>query len=405
MRFHASIGSQVESTQSIEQPLQSYISPLSATSLLSSSAFLGTGLLTDDIELFHHYHKITAFSLAADSYKQYVWRHSIPELAKTSAYLRHNLLALSAIHNARLRPYGQQRYQRLASYHQCHAATEFRNAVHKISADNVHAVCAAAGITILAEMGRPLPLGLKPSPDFDPIANVLDKFLLIRKTVQLWRSSLPYLIDRMNPPFRSSRKQFVPPEKQSREFMTALEDLETLNKTTVPAEEQGYYAHAIKLLSWEFSTMVLLPSDFEQTLRWGSAIDEEYIKLLRLGRPMALVILAHYCVLLYHDTKSWCLVGWAETVFRAIKGALNEPWTHCLIWAEDAMNVDRVRKSVEIWPVTKDHAVADVVCQRATDETLSAKTDTLVQQRIERLDGDVVYPYWINLSNMTGIPT
>ena len=322
-------------------PAQQGAQYLDGSLLMHISSSLIPGLRIQDAELLHHYFTLTAFTIASDPFKQYIWRYRVPEMAKGSEYLMHNVLALSAIHNAHIRPYHQQRYRSLAAYHQCKAANGFRLAVQELSPKNAGAVCASAGINILSELGFSLCPDATDSQSIDPIQDLLTKFALIRRTVTLWRSSLPLLENKYSSSVFFKQDERCTPNTTLAEVPIALKNLQThVEDLPLETDERETYERAVLLLILEFRTILTQPRDFGQILRWSILVDSPFLELVSMRRPMALVILAHYCVIFHHATTRWCLKGWAEKVFYAIKASLDQSWTQYLDWGTEAIEVE-----------------------------------------------------------------
>ena len=305
------------------------------------SSSLVPGLRIQDVQLLHHYFNQTAFTIASDPFKQFIWRYRVPEMAKGSEYLMHNVLALSAVHNAHLRPYLQQHYRNLAAYHQCKAANGFRLAVQELSSENSAAVCASAGITILSELGFSLCPDINGAQSNDPIQDLLAKFTLIRRTVSLWQSALHLLERKFNSSVLLKQDEHRTSNVALAEVATALQSLQRfVGELPMAANEKEVYRRAVLLLTLEFRTILAQPRDFGQILRWSVLVDSSFLELVSLKEPMALVILAHYCVIFHHVTTRWCLQGWAEKVFYAIKASLKEPWGRHLEWATETIEAE-----------------------------------------------------------------
>lgn len=75
-------------------------------------------------------------------------------------------------------------------------------------------------------------------------------------------------------------------------------------------------------------------------LAWPARQPDRFISLLNQRQPEALIILAHYCVLLQHsmDDGTWFLIGCARRVLDAIKTAIPESLHSMLVWPESIIN-------------------------------------------------------------------
>ena len=76
------------------------------------------------------------------------------------------------------------------------------------------------------------------------------------------------------------------------------------------------------------------------TFSWPAMVSAEYMTLLNLKSPEALVILAHYCVLLYGLDDCWYVHGWAAYTVKAIYRSLEEPWRKWLEWPMRRIGLD-----------------------------------------------------------------
>ena len=311
------------------------IASLSVSSTSTTSSVHGK-----DFELFHHFFNITSSSIASTLDQQYVWRYVIPSLAQEHDYLWHSLLALSAVHNAHLRPFDQQRYQRLAVDYQSRAATRFQ-AVRTITRDNSYAICASAGIVILVEWGQILYFDSAGHTGLDPIQELLEKLILVRKVTPLWTSAQAYLEEESVPQVQFPLGEYSAADLLPDKIDLALRNLELLqNLIPRSSRERTTYTVAIKVLSWSTKDLLVQPRSLGQPLYWSTAIDDHFIHLLKLKEPLALVVLAHYCNLLYHASTQWCLAGSAKTVFRAIKESVGDSWSPLLDCVEESMKID-----------------------------------------------------------------
>jgi hypothetical protein len=63
-----------------------------------------------DLELMHHYSTTVYATLTCKTPLQYIWRDSVVRLALKCDYLMKTLLAVSAVHLAKLRPESQESY-------------------------------------------------------------------------------------------------------------------------------------------------------------------------------------------------------------------------------------------------------------------------------------------------------
>jgi hypothetical protein len=172
----------------------------------------------------------------------------------------------------------------------------------------------------------------------DIIDELLRMFALVRRIVSLWASCL-HLIRQAEiaglllRPGRTDGDARV-----ASHVYTALSTLEDLNEsTTVDIGDKEVYKVVIKRLSQLAETVVTQPDDWSHVMRWGNVIPERFLQLLKAQEQLALVVLAHYCVIVHHSQKWWCMKGWSEKVFDAVVRTLHEDWQPNLDWAVQGM--------------------------------------------------------------------
>ena len=294
----------------------------------------------DELELLHHYTTTTCFSLADGQRNIDAWKLMLPRIALEYPYLMHGILALSALHLSSLDTYRAPEWSAKASLHEALALPEFRAAMSSITKDTSHAIFAFSGIVIpYAQAIATTPIGPEASRFSDP--GVLPEwFYLLRGTRTLLRQTRPWLeegpfstwfqrseapidctlnpddchlID-LSPRLAISRAAGANPET---DFLTCCNALEELRKVSAlpfsPYHEYG---------------------DKSIVLIWPLAIPEEFIHLVQTKSPDALIILAHYCVLLAQVQPSWFLHHQAEQMLCAIAACLDESMQSWLKWPQ-----------------------------------------------------------------------
>jgi hypothetical protein len=114
--------------------------------------------------------------------------------------------------------------------------------------------------------------------------------------------------------------------------------LHDLNRTaTTDIAEQETYAKAIDILHVTFYKIVKHPGEWTLALRWPFTVPMEFVQLLKARRPLALVLLGYYCVLLHHGTNQWWMKDWSQRTLISVSQLLDEQWIKHLSWALQAI--------------------------------------------------------------------
>lgn len=135
----------------------------------------------------------------------------------------------------------------------------------------------------------------------------------------------------------------------SEDVESALEALKQLNKTLLssgdrPVVQDGIqsneqpdvhaiYEKSIEELRNTFKRITIHPHDQGLALAWPIIASVSYLSLLRKQDPMALVIFAHYGVILHTMNKLWWLKGLGVRLMRAISEVLDLSWHGSMRWA------------------------------------------------------------------------
>ncbi|KAF2249380.1 hypothetical protein BU26DRAFT_317700 [Trematosphaeria pertusa] len=294
----------------------------------------------ESMELLHHYTSV-AFLTIGPCRNMHIWQIEIPRLALSHDFLMRGLLALSAVHLATLQPHRSLQLRRRAATAELTALPSFREHTSTTKSENIHAVFAFAGFLppyLLAQSGwLDAPRGRIPSLDDDRP----HWFLFIRGLTGLLARSLPEIA---KGPFGPTLTRTVAPVDCSRnpedshlaEVYPLLQP--TASSTPTDKEALSVCRGAID----ELRRVAALPYSPCRTLEaramayiWPGSVSHDFVNLLHSRRPEALVILAHYCVLLKQLNWCWYLRGVGDAMLGAIDHELGDRWRHWITWALD----------------------------------------------------------------------
>jgi hypothetical protein len=68
---------------------------------------------------------------------------------------------------------------------------------------------------------------------------------------------------------------------------------------------------------------------------WGLEVQQAYLDMCSAKHPVALVILAHFAVLMSFYQEHWCLSQWPRGLLGSITEALGDEWEDMLKWPRD----------------------------------------------------------------------
>ncbi|OAX84049.1 hypothetical protein ACJ72_01584 [Emergomyces africanus] len=300
-----------------------------------------------ELELMHHY-ATTAFIPLAD-YEVYksVWQVTVPREAQSYRFLMHIILAISALHISHLRDSDngtESLYKHLARTHYDDAVAAFRSTVPQMTKSNSSAVFAFSHLTIYFAFGSSK-FSVNNGRMEDPIGELLDVFTLLRTAMETLRSSWDSLADGplavllQRGPAITDRHYLTPDLAMGLELMEQFFQIETTIHDSDGTVSESYQT-AIQQLCDSFVMAETKRKDWAMTLRFPIIFSEQFLLSLRRRDPTALVLLAHFCVLLHRAPTRWWADGWSEQVMEAVFRSLDQRWRHAIAWPMKAIGVD-----------------------------------------------------------------
>jgi hypothetical protein len=280
-----------------------------------------------------HWCNDTYHTLSRDERTDLVWRNAVPEEALSHPFLMHGILALSALHLARTGPEPSRRaaYLNRAVMHQNQALALFRELLGEINESNAKAMFAFAGIVVVYTFGFPhTPDVQDPWTCVDDLCQVL---VLTRGVQQVIRSPADHL----------SHSNFAPilqieevhgrlPDDATATINNLHEANEVCGARNQFHETEVYTAtidNVAEMLGWVYGglTSTVIAG------RWAIKLPQRYLELLRERDPMALVMLAHFGLLLQYLKHRWCFEEWCVRVAKAVWALLDDQWRPLIHWA------------------------------------------------------------------------
>ncbi|KAL5352357.1 hypothetical protein ACLOAV_002304 [Pseudogymnoascus australis] len=343
-----------------------------------------------DLELLHHYTVSTCFTIS----DLRCWQTAVPSIAVAYPFLMRNILATAARHLAYLRPDQRDRYIATADKHHHLGLTGYREALTEITPENCHA-CAAytlmlnvyawtsfhgSGSFFLPDLDSG-----DSSPNKVELITILRGGNAVMSVARHWVlvgplsavyvpwvnwdkdpsiSRLPSVQSLLSRPEDSS--PILPHEDDARlERLAALWAPASSDLPSPPGSHGGAPSGPApltpELRQVLFEVLFMLRRIFvisvadngieaqAATLSWSIIVSDSYIAAVQQRNPAALVLLAHYCILLKRSGERWWIEGKAEELLGKIKRILEasgEGWMQWIEWPMREVGVGRVQGSV-----------------------------------------------------------
>ncbi|KAK9360724.1 hypothetical protein V1504DRAFT_453755 [Lipomyces starkeyi] len=312
----------------------SSLEPLDILSnLIDRNPQFTSDLYMRDLELMHHYSTQTYRTWSEAPEIQEIWKTVIPKEALAHHFLMHGLLALSALHliqiNSGDKSPSQMMYVEIATRHQSLALSSFRPELNNITPLNCNALFAFSSILSIIAFASSQCTGIEPG--MAPVEEILRAFSLLRGVYEILRSAWDWIekgqLGLLVRHEGTSTGDTVPAEAHA-----ALDYLDELNNDNRETEARETYGSAIRKLRESFENFYTRCQQVRSATAWPITVPHAYIALLKSRQPMALVILAHYCVILSFLDGRWWLTGWGEKLVEEIYQSLDASWRPSIHW-------------------------------------------------------------------------
>jgi hypothetical protein len=233
-------------------------------------------------------------------------------------------MAISALHMAYLKP-EKRAYQILAAKHESLALPAIRVALQSIREQDCHALHACAQIFVkcaLADISASANLLFTPEKDkVAVLVHLMRGAFAIRDVYFMWlvegplKASIQIPLDR-DPSFQQNpgdlHLALLVPELTSRDPAVGTlccQALNILRRLLAIIATPNQTISVTALMYW-----------------WPAQVPDGYIVLMNEKRPEALVVLAHYCVMLHQIGSHWYMDGCAKKLLLYCKRNLPTHW-------------------------------------------------------------------------------
>jgi hypothetical protein len=301
---------------------------------------------TEDLKLLEHFQTSTYFEIGYDTVSRQIWHVDVPIMAAGHPFLRHGILACSALHLAFLQPANRQRYQLIAAHHQSIALPEFRLQITKPNMDNCLPLLAFTQLLIIhcfsADQHDEDLLLVKGKNDL----GLPDWLHVIRGSCQIFKDVWPYiesapLVALVMGRIESGGQDPAPENSEYGERLRGLVEMMSLSVSKGPQIARDCQASSLP------STLLILSRAFAKAeearsrdsyslwvaiYTWPVQVGEDYLDLLKKRDPAALILLAHYCILFRSLEENWYMNGYSRRLLSRIYNQLDEEWRPWLQW-------------------------------------------------------------------------
>lgn len=295
-------------------------------------------VFTLHIELFHYFCTETVKTLEASSQGATVPLPVIVTHCLSTPYLMNELLAFAALHLSIVRPMQREYYHRHAMQLQTHAINDLKDSgCLNINPENcvpTFLFSSILGIHMLCEtlyFHR------------DDLSSFLAKFIQyasLHRGVRAIAGTSWSTLQSLHPDQSWQNGSHSASNIGSCRIRRSL--LEKIHGAKLGPALTKHYQQAIELLPFQTQAADQPPeiAPCHSVVAWPVLVHAEYLDHLSHGRPEALVILAHYAVLLHHHRQFWVFGDGGRWLIERISDQLGLDWESWLAWPKMAINTD-----------------------------------------------------------------
>ncbi|KAJ6164981.1 hypothetical protein N7470_003653 [Penicillium chermesinum] len=299
-----------------------------------------------DLELMVNWCTSTYRSMARDSSAELIWQSVVPQLSLRAPALRHGLLALSALEVASQRstPERKWRYIVAAREHQSLALAGVRfDDIDTLSDAQCNAHFALCCVLLAFSFAYCIIMDWEEEEEEDERPDVPDEFLEVFYLTRWLVGALLLTKDRVSsgdlyPLVQSPEPRPTMPD-MSRLVILSIRRQNEIESRRDPTHKKDVYTQTIDHLSHSLEQLMNggEPKDF--AFCWAFRIPMRFSQLVRDRRPFALVVLAHYAVVLHHLRESWWMGNWGTRILKEIVDLLefDSEWRELISWPLDAV--------------------------------------------------------------------
>ena len=276
---------------------------------------------------------VTAKTLPADASNAYIYSSFIVDVAFDYPFLLLALFALAALHLSRLQPKRKDEFLLEAERYHGQALARFRAEIYEVTETNYKAVFSFSTVLFPYSCAMPVDTSVDVEHAFD---SILSNVLLTRRVGPLVRDFYQAMADselgRLRP--RDTDIKWCSVEPPLTTELVSLRAFVEATRRLYPEDIAEAYSQAITTLEIIFDKAAQSPDPPSDALLklWIHFVTPQYVELLSEKQPAALIILAHYAVLLGRTPQYWFLEGVASQILDVANALVPAEWSAWLDW-------------------------------------------------------------------------
>ncbi|KAH8776245.1 hypothetical protein F5883DRAFT_544213 [Diaporthe sp. PMI_573] len=290
-----------------------------------------------DLELLEHWHRYPVTGDMSETTKHL--QYDLVRLGFSHHYLLNSILGLTAL-QLYSEDQSQSKWYVRAVAHQQAAITRARPHFESLDQTQHRALLGFSAFTSMYAVAEPVfrPARVRSLARFDPIEELLKALHFSRSTLVFVQQNFPplvvsesWLLTKFGANHQDTRQDLEIRYPQ-------LASLRECIERRCAGEQKAACLHAVKVLFRRIATLsdnLGDPEPGKVIWAWGLEVYQTFLDLCSARHPVALVILAHFTVLMSFYKEHWCLRDWPGGLLGYIMGVLRDEWEDALKWPSD----------------------------------------------------------------------
>lgn len=289
----------------------------------------------EDLELMVQWCTKTYRSVSRNGTVESIWQAVVPREAMRHPFLMHGILALSALHLAVASDDDlRDQYIDVSKAHQRQAVVGLAKISGKLKPHHYNAAFTLSNIMMIFSFALPEITGQTVSQS--PVDEIHQVFLSTRKSGDVLSNVTDCV---RNGELKMLLEYDTAQPKMPDTSRLAIMSLAQLNANLArkdPHHEKDVYDTTIKHLGHSLDKVSRGGETMIVAFQWIFQVPAKYIELFRKREPFALVILAHYAVIMHFLRRHWWMGEWSLKLIQEIGQHLDHNWRNSITWVLDA---------------------------------------------------------------------
>ncbi|XPS69862.1 hypothetical protein M3J09_002114 [Ascochyta lentis] len=288
-------------------------------------------LSISDIELTYHYTTSTCFTVSPWATSGINWQHQMAEIGFENPYVLHLMFAFTALHLAHCRPTRREQYVATADHHYEQALILVTPEIANLGPSNCDAVLAAVQMICFISWGR----GPQPGEYLAFGRDKRSDWLMMFRGIRTTLSSISRKeFAKTHAPATNNKSRPLPAQEAPAGYEKQLDELrehvDFVSKDTPHHEED---TEAVDILREMYNNRYQgIDTEYHVAFGWLYRMTDSFFERLQQRDPTAMIVYAHFVVLISALEQFWYMQGWTHHVMDGIWESLPREHRAWLDW-------------------------------------------------------------------------